>query len=1516
MREGGWCAWGRTLWRACRRIWVFPLFLILFGAAFAQTYHDHEVISTDTVWRAADSPHRILGYVELTGDATLTLEPGCIVEFEEGAYLGLSSVFVDTLAAVVAIGTSTDSIVFRGWNHAAWNGIVLNNYWPDRTQKRTSFFEYCVFEDNTGGAVALDNGVVRHSVFRNDSRGLYIEDMDSVVIQNNRFLGSGGLRALYMGYLHIADNEFVGLSHPGVDAEHCDTLFIANNLFQGITSDYGALRLYQNQVVRLTNSNVITGCSYPLALHPVAQLDTAYTEVPASGNTHNLIRILGPYTLATSEHLYNLGLPYRMDGLEGGSNTWYRYTYLAVDPGVEVQVASGYGLEVSTIAANGTATDTLRFTCADTQNAWLGLHLVHGSLSFAVVERADTDSVAGIFLDGTVYNPSVSVGNCVLRQNFYGMVLKRVENYSLTTGNLFDGNREAGLYLENCRQIHLENQSFQNHRSAYGAILLRNADTVLIRRGTGVWSNNTWPVTQDIFSQLDAGSEFPTAGNLYNAIQYSGIDDEADLHFLYAFNIPYCFTRIFGGPRVNGRMEIEPGTQVLFAPQVSLTVYQPDSGHGVYAEGTPTDSIYFAALKPDSGWNGIVISFADTLAASAFRYCSFSGASSSINGALTLNQSPRVPVEHCTFHDNHQGLELESSPGCSLTVENTFVHNEWAGLVVSESPGAYLANQRFLNHSDADLAGLYLYESPRVQVSGCFFEGNRYPVAMTFNSYLDSTSTLSLSSNQYDAILVIRSNSDSTYFYNLGLEYHLSARSGLPSIGGYLRVDPGVVVRVYPDLSFFNISGTIEAVGTPTDSIAFLPLEPDTFWCGLKFQSSGQGTFAYCRFEGVRALGFGGALYLYRTGRVSIGHSLFKNNSCGLYLYQVPRFANLTWTTFDANKYAGIWARDCDTVEIRFNTFRNHTADSAYGALYFADSRNILVEDNNISSNNRWFLAMTPGCLLNPATFVAPSLRNRIRVMDGSTDAPAHWPKLNQDYEVTGFTVRFSEPVTFDPGVRVYLDSLSTIIFSDTFHIVGTSTDSIAFIAADTSQGYGTIRAEAPGQFKFCLFAYNRNPYNPALLVDHPEVRVDSCTFRGNTYGLKINDLTAYALTSPNLFEHNACGLYLDQVPFADIRNQVFRQNGTLEGALAVHRSPEIRIAQCTFEQNEWPVAMDIGSYADRYSRVDLSNNTHPVIRILSSSTGNSVTWWPIGAEYFVEGPVSIVSGGALTVRSAIAAPEAPIVRLAKNASISVRGTLQVWGSLADSVKFLGATDTTEWGQISLFGFEYADIRYAVFEQASNSGALSASASATPLHVKFSLFRHNGVGLNLNNANARVDSCVFVENGKAIQVGGLYSDVDTPVIRKCDIYSNRVGIFSTSTQIAVKAMYNFWGDATGPYDPSTGPPDYNPAGQGDSVSDYVLYRPWLTEPEFGWILLPGDLDADGDVDAEDIQALAQYLYFHGDPPSPLARGDVNQDNLVDDRDLVALCRQVLQNRRRGSPPAAPSPPESNARVNH
>jgi hypothetical protein len=91
------------------------------------------------------------------------------------------------------------------------------------------------------------------------------------------------------------------------------------------------------------------------------------------------------------------------------------------------------------------------------------------------------------------------------------------------------------------------------------------------------------------------------------------------------------------------------------------------------------------------------------------------------------------------------------------------------------------------------------------------------------------------------------------------------------------------------------------------------------------------------------------------------------------------------------------------------------------------------------------------------------------------------------------------------------------------------------------------------------------------------------------------------------------------------------------------------------------------------------------------------------------------------------------------------------------------------------------------------------------------------------NSNPFIDSCVISENINDGIYSGFYS---TPIISYCNITNNSgCGVRNLDQSLVVSAEDNWWGHATGPFNPIT-----NPGGLGDTVSHFVDYDPWLTSP--------------------------------------------------------------------------------------
>ena len=115
---------------------------------------------------------------------------------------------------------------------------------------------------------------------------------------------------------------------------------------------------------------------------------------------------------------------------------------------------------------------------------------------------------------------------------------------------------------------------------------------------------------------------------------------------------------------------------------------------------------------------------------------------------------------------------------------------------------------------------------------------------------------------------------------------------------------------------------------------------------------------------------------------------------------------------------------------------------------------------------------------------------------------------------------------------------------------------------------------------------------------------------------------------------------------------------------------------------------------------------------------------------------------------------------------------------------------------------------------------------------------------------------IYINNGGGTYQGNIIAG------------NSSYGIYYSGTTL-INAENNYWGDPTGPYDPSDDIAAgglYNPNGLGDSVSDHVDYEPWITDL--------GDSDNDGIPDGWEINAF-------GNLTSADDKTDYDQDGLLD-----------------------------------
>jgi hypothetical protein len=154
---------------------------------------------------------------------------------------------------------------------------------------------------------------------------------------------------------------------------------------------------------------------------------------------------------------------------------------------------------------------------------------------------------------------------------------------------------------------------------------------------------------------------------------------------------------------------------------------------------------------------------------------------------------------------------------------------------------------------------------------------------------------------------------------------------------------------------------------------------------------------------------------------------------------------------------------------------------------------------------------------------------------------------------------------------------------------------------------------------------------------------------------------------------------------------------------------------------------------------------------------------------------------------------------------------------------------------------------------------------------------YNGAGINCVQASPSISNCTISNN----YGDGIYCEGSSATIHVSRIVENTgYGILNVDSTHIIDAIYNWWGDPSGPS--GVGP------GSGDEVSEWVDYEPWLTEPTY----IPGDANGDGVVNTADLSYLANYLYFNGPEPEPLLAGDANGDCEVNTSDLSYLANYL------------------------
>ncbi|MEO9869178.1 right-handed parallel beta-helix repeat-containing protein [Ekhidna sp.] len=678
------------------------------------------------------------------------------------------------------------------------------------------------------------------------------------------------------------------------------------------------------------------------------------------------------------------------------------------------------------------------------------------------------------------------------------------------------------------------------------------------------------------------------------------------------------------------------------------------------------------------------------------------------------------------------------------------------------------------------------------------------------------------------------------------------------STGITLTIEPGTEIHFSSGDDLF-VNGTLIAEGTATDSIRFIGEISDDGGIDL-LQGSGASTFSYISaFEfGDNISTRGYAIHVRTASNVQITHSRFDESRGVVKVYDgaTPTLDQLTITNaftaiyvenghpiisnsiIDGTDRTGIYLLDTATVQ---NNVISNNGDNLNWAGIHIDAAIVPIIENNTFSGSQIDILTHPE-IANDEFFDTNEL-TEIYLDDKeiATNTTWHKPQTPESWtwNLSGVSseliVNSGVTLTIEPGTQIsFSHSSQDLIIEGTLIAEGTEVDSITF----SSVVGGDIWLNETGansSIQYVTFNKIASGNNSALTISSSNTHISNCLFdeceRGITiaadvdpiiqnntfknssdYGIVIED--GSPLITHNLIDGGSLpatqGILISEGK-PSIKNNTLQNIGTLNGRVAIHIDAPVApdIESNTFSDNSW----DILTHPEIVNDTLFDNNGLSIIHIDSKNISQNTTWHspqaPESWVYIKEGGNTIEAGVTLTIE-----PGVEVQSTNYTHDILVNGTLIAEGTTSDSIKFVGSEIHLNASSIN------STFDYVAFSQmgAFNQAGLQIYTSSG--QVNHALFDNCEVGISVHDGASPIINYSLFENSNDYGIR-VYDDA-SPVVENSSFSENPFAINNEGTG-TVNAINNWWGDDSGPLNSST-----NPNGQGEEVSNNVLFTPWLT----------------------------------------------------------------------------------------
>lgn len=821
-------------------------------------------------------------------------------------------------------------------------------------------------------------------------------------------------------------------------------------------------------------------------------------------------------------------------------------------------------------------------------------------------------------------------------------------------------------------------------------------------------------------------------------------------------------------------------------------------GH-LAAEGTPNNPIVFTHISDDAyggdanndgaqttpgaeDWEGVRLE-ATAADSSRIAYCLFRYGGYDQNAqdaALEIAGSSPV-IENNTFFNCGQGLSI--SNGAQPKVNNNlFDRNSVIPIILSLSALPELAGNTLLNNA-VNAVGI---------IGGNYAGPADYTLAKVDNA----------------------GGTEAPYYLSETLTLEENVR---------LTIEAGTVIKVRAENVgsdvFIRVDGSLTANGTEQDPIVFTSIRDDNIfgdsnvdgndtspglgdWFGVLFNSSSgdSSRLSYCRFKYGGYYQFGsntlyGAVRTQGTSAPRIENCTFQVNSQGVVaadesapVVRDCRFERSGWTPITVS----LAARPEFSGLSFFNNSKNAVGilDGAYGSGDFVlEKLNIAGQGNlpyyiqrNITLGEQASLMIEPGVIIKFRSTDDQNFNNTGVTVEGQllAEGTAGEPIIftsERDDAYGGDTN--NDGASSEPGFGDW----------DAFHIRGASGD----------------RA----RFEYCTFRHGgyysylgRFRYGAVRAEENSRPLVQNCTFENTSKGIVAADQS-----KPRIL------------------NNTFDDMGWLAVGMDLGADPVLEGNSVNPNRSIYALGIEFREY-DQAASYSLKKR---------SFAGRE------NISYFLHNGITLGENVSLIIEPGLAIKFFKTEQTRNNIALINRGTMIAEGTQGEPIIFTSWHDdesggdtnygsSTEPGPEDWLGLvmqgagssnsrlSHCQFRYGGFRNSFPElfGALRLEGSSPA--IEFSTFEHNKKGLVLaGESDIVLDSCDFRNNEI-----GLSKEGGRVAINRSNIVNNSVYGVENLTTEDMDATLNWWGDPSGPYHP-----EKNAQGQGNAVTDYVLFEPYL-----------------------------------------------------------------------------------------